>query len=96
MQSIKPILDKVVVEVEVEKKDRSAGGIILAGNSKEQALTAVVVARGPGGMIDGREGRMYLNQGDTVLIPKNCGTSFTLNGKEYIVLSQSEVLAIIG
>ena len=94
MATIKPILDKVVVKVQKSGKAMH-GGIILAGSSKEQPLTADVVARGPGGMIDGREVKMYVNQGDQVLIPKNAGTEFNLNGTEYIIISQSEILAII-
>lgn len=94
MTTIRPILDKIVVKV--EKTDRATGGgIILAGGSKEQPLTASVIARGPGGMIDGREVKMYINEGDHVLIPKHAGTPFTLNGAEYIIVSQSEVLAIV-
>lgn len=93
MTSIKPVLDKVVVKV--EKTNRlTGGGIILAG-SKDQPLTASVIARGPGGMIDGREVKMYINEGDRVLIPKHAGTSFTMDGVEYIILAQSEVLAMI-
>lgn len=94
MAVVRPILDKIVVQV--KKSDRATGtGIILAGSSKEQPLTALVIARGPGGLIDGREVKMYINEGDHVLIPKNSGTPFTLNGIEYIIISQSEVLAIV-
>ena len=58
MTSIKPILDKVVVKV--EKAGRSTGGGIILAGSKDQPLTANVIARGPGGMIDGREVKMYI------------------------------------
>lgn len=94
MAIIKPILDKVVVKVQKAEKSMQ-GGIILAGASKEQPLTATVIARGPGGMIDGKEVKMYVNEGDTVLIPKHAGTEFTLNGTEYIIISQSQILAMI-
>lgn len=94
MATIKPILDKVVVKVEKTEKS-TGGGIILAGSSKEQPLTAKVIARGPGGMIDGKEVKMYINEGDVVLIPKHAGTPFTLGGTEYIIISQSEILAMI-
>ena len=70
MATIKPILDKVVVKVEKTEKS-TGGGIILAGSSKEQPLTAKVIARGPGGMIDGKEVKMYINEGDVVLVPKH-------------------------
>ena len=95
MATIKPILDKVVVKVQKAQKSMQ-GGILLAGSSKkEQPLTATVIARGPGGMIDGKEIKMYVNEGDSVLIPKHAGTEFTLSGVEYIIISQSQILAII-
>lgn len=94
MATIKPILDKVVVKVQKTQKSMQ-GGILLAGSSKEQPLTATVIARGPGGMIDGKEVKMYVNEGDSVLIPKHAGTEFNLNGVEYIIISQSQILAII-
>lgn len=94
MSAVRPILDKVVVKP--EKSGRSSGaGIILAGNAKEQPITGRVIARGPGGMIDGREVRMYVNEGDVVLIPVNMGTKFTLGGEEYIIIRQEDILAII-
>lgn len=92
--AVKPILDKVVVRAQ-KNNQMAGGGIILAGGTKEQPLTAEVVARGPGGMIDGRKVEMYVNQGDKVLIPKHAGTPFTYEGKEYIILRQEEILAII-
>lgn len=94
MATIKPILDKVVVKVEKTEKS-TGGGIILAGSSKEQPLTAKVIARGPGGMIDGKEVKMYINEGDTVLIPRHAGTPVTLGGTEYIIISQSEILGMV-
>lgn len=92
--AIKPILDKVVVKAK-KNNQTTGGGIILAGGTKEQPVISEVIARGPGGMIDGREVKMYVNQGDTVLIPKHAGTPFTYEGKEYIILRQEEILAII-
>lgn len=94
MATIRPILDKVVVKVQ-KAGNAMQGGIILAGSSKEKPLTADVIARGPGGMIDGREVKMYINPGDKVLIPRNAGTEFNLEGSDYIIISQSEILAII-
>ena len=94
MATIKPILDKVVVKVQKAEKSMQCG-IILSGSAKEQPLTATVIARGPGGMIDGKEVKMYVNEGDTVLIPKHAGTEFNLNGTEYIIISQSQILAMI-
>ena len=94
MAVVKPVLDKIVVQVQKSEKS-TEGGIILAGNAKEQPVTAHVIARGPGGLIDGREVKMYINPGDDILIPKHAGTEFTMNGQEYIIIPQSEVLAIV-
>lgn len=95
MATINPILDKVVVKVQ-KAQSSSRGGIILAGNSsKEQPLAATVIARGPGGMIDGKEVKMYVNKGDNVLIPKHGGIPFNFDGNEYIIIRQADILAII-
>ncbi len=92
MANIKPILDKVVVKVQ---KQKTVGGLILAGSQKDQPVTATVVARGPGGMINGKEVKMYVNEGDTVLIPKNIGTEVNLNGQEYVIVAQEDILAMV-
>ena len=92
--AVKPILINVVVKVK-KNNQTTGGGIILAGGTKEQPLIAEVIARGPGGMIDGRKVEMYVNPGDTVMIPKHAGTPFTFEGKEYIILPQDEILATI-
>lgn len=94
MATIRPILDKVVVKVQKSKESKK-GGIILAGSIKEQPVVAAVIARGPGGMIDGREVKMYVNEGDNVLIPKHAGTEYTLDGQDYIIIKQEMILAIV-
>lgn len=93
---IKPILDKVVVRVQ-KNEAATRGGILLAkSSSKDEPIRAEVVARGDGGMTDdGRKLKMYLEPGDTVLIPKGAGTPFTMDGREYIIISQQDVLAAI-
>lgn len=95
MANIRPILDKVVVKVQKSQKSMQGGIILASSSNKAQPLTATVIARGPGGMIDGKEVKMYVNDGDNVLIPKHAGTEFTLNGAEYVIISQSEILAIL-
>ena len=92
MATIKPILDKVVVKIQ---KQKTLGGLILAGSQKDQPITATVIARGPGGMINGKEVKMYVNEGDTVLIPKHVGTEVNLNGEEYIIVAQEDILAMV-
>lgn len=94
MTTIKPLLDKVVVKPEKNSK-ATRGGIIIAGNSKDQPIMAKVIARGPGGMIDGKEVKMYVNPGDTILYNKFSGTEITFNGEEYTILRQSDILAFV-
>jgi len=93
---IKPILDKVVVKVK-KTENATRGGLVLAkSSSKDEPIVAEVIARGDGGMTDdGRKLKMYLEPGDTVLIPKDGGTKFTMDGKEYVIISQKDVLAAI-
>ena len=92
--NIKPLGDRVVIKM-LESEETTKGGIILAGSSKEQPLTAKVIARGNGEYVNGQKIEMCVNSGDMVLIPKNSGTPFTLEGVEYIIIPQSEILAII-
>lgn len=92
MAVIKPILDKVVLKVE-KKEEATRNGIILAGKSKEEPLLATVVARGPGGLIDGKEVKMYIEAGDRVIVNKYAGSEITLDGQEYVIVRQSDILA---
>ena len=93
---IKPILDKVVVRVQ-KNEAATRGGILLAkSSSKDEPIRAEVVARGDGGMTDdGRKLKMYLEPGDIVLIPRDAGTRFTMDGQDYVIISQKDVLATI-
>lgn len=92
---IQPILDKVLIIAE-DPKETTKGGIILAGNTKkEQPLIATVVARGPGGMIDGKEVKMYVNPGDRVLVNEYSGTKINYENKEYIIVRQPEILGTV-
>lgn len=93
---IRPILDKVVVKVQ-KTETATRGGLVLAkSSSKDEPIRAEVIARGDGGMTDdGRKLKMYIEPGDIVLIPKGAGTPFTMDGKEYVIISQQDVLAAI-
>ncbi len=92
--NIKPLADRVVIKM-VEAEETTKSGIILAGSAKEKPEIAEVVAVGPGGIVDGKEIKMELKVGDKVLISKYAGTEVKLDGAEYTILRQSEVLAII-
>ncbi len=91
---IKPLFDKVVVEA-VKAEEKSKGGIILTAASQEKPATCVVVAVGPGGLVDGKEVTMQVKPGDKVLLSKYSGTEVKVDGKEYTIIRQSDILAIV-
>ena len=92
--NIKPLADRVVIKM-VEAEETTKSGIILAGTAKEKPQVAEVVAVGPGGVVDGKEVVMELKVGDRVLMSKYAGTEVKLDGQEYTILRQSDVLAKI-
>lgn len=92
--NIKPLADRVVVKM-AEAEEVSKGGIILAGAAKEKPSVAKVVAVGKGGMVDGHEVTMELKVGDKVLVGQYSGSKVKLDGEEYTIVRQSEVLAIV-
>ncbi|MBR5558763.1 MAG: co-chaperone GroES [Oscillospiraceae bacterium] len=91
---IKPLADRVVVKM-VEAEETTKSGIILTAAAQEKPQVAEVVAVGPGGMVDGKEVKMELKVGDKVLMSKYSGTQVKLDGVEYTILSQSDVLATV-
>lgn len=91
---IKPLSDRVVVKM-VEAEETTKSGIILTGSAKEKPQVAEIVAVGPGGLVDGKEVKMFLNVGEHVLIGKYAGTEIKLDGEEYTILRQSDVLAVV-
>ena len=92
--NIKPLADRVVIKM-VEAEETTKSGIILTGSAKEKPQVAEIVAVGPGGVVDGKEIKMELNVGDKVLISKYAGTEVKMDGQEYTILRQEDVLAIV-
>ena len=92
--NMKPLGDRVVIKM-VEAEETTKSGIILAGSAKEKPQVAEVVAVGPGGIVDGHEIKMELKVGDKVLMSKYAGTEVKLDGVEYTILHQSDILAIV-
>lgn len=92
--TIKPLADRVVTKM-VEAEETTKSGIILAGSAKEKPQIAEVVAVGPGGVVDGKEIKMYLKAGDRVLMSKYAGTEVKVDGVEYNILRQDDILAIV-
>lgn len=91
---IKPLLDRVVIK-NLEAEETSKGGLLLASAAKEKQQVAEVLAVGPGGIVDGKEIVMYVEPGQKVLYTKYSGTEVKLDGQDYIILSQRDILAIV-
>ena len=92
--AIKPLFDKVVIKA-IETDEKTASGIVLPGAAKEKPQLARVLAVGPGGMVDGKEIKMEVSVGDKVLMSKYAGTEVKVDGEEYTILRQSDILAIV-
>ena len=92
--SIKPLADRVVLRF-VEAEETTKSGIILAGAAKEKPQVAEIVAVGPGGIVDGKEVAMYVKVGDKVLITRYGGTEVKLDGVEYTIVRQNDILAVV-
>ncbi len=92
--TIKPLADRVVVKM-VEAEETTKSGIILTGSAKEKPQVAEIVAVGPGGIVDGNEIKMYLKVGDRVLMSKYAGTEVKLDGEDFIIIRQNDILATV-
>lgn len=92
--TIKPLFDKVVIKA-IETDEKTASGIVLPGAAKEKPQLARVLAVGPGGTIDGNDVKMQVKVGDTVLYSKYASSEFKIDGEEVVIVSQSDILAIV-
>ncbi len=90
--TIKPLADRVVIKM-LEAEETTKSGIILTSKSQEKPQVAEVLAVGPGGVVDGKEIVMEVAVGDKVLTSKYAGTEVKLDGEEYKIVSQSDILA---
>lgn len=91
---IKPLADNVVIKA-TEAEETTKSGIVLTSASKEKPQIAVVVAVGPGGIVDGKEVVMTVKPGDKVVAAKYSGTDIKIDNEEYTILHQSDILAIV-
>ena len=92
--TIKPLTDRVVVKM-VEVEETTKSGIILTGAAKEKPQVAEIVAVGPGGVVDGNEVKMIVNVGDTVLYASYAGSEVKVDGEKFVILKQSDILAVL-
>ena len=89
-----PLGDRVVLK-QVEAEETTISGIVLPGQAQEKPQQAVVVAVGPGGVVDGKEVKMEVAVGDKVIYSKYSGTEVKMDGTEYIIVKQNDILAIV-
>lgn len=92
--TIKPLSDRVVIKM-TEAEETTKSGIILAGSAKEKPQVAEIVEVGPGGLVDGKEVQMTVTKGQRVLISKYSGTEVKIDGVEYTIIRQGDILAIV-
>lgn len=91
---IKPLADNVVIKA-TEAEETTKSGIVLTSAAKEKPQVAVVVAVGPGSTVDGKEVKMSVKEGDKVIAAKYSGTDIKIDGEEYTILHQSDILAVV-
>ena len=92
--TMKPLGDRVVIK-NMEAEETTKGGIILTAAAKEKPVMAEVIAVGPGGCVDGKEIKMQVKPGEKVIYSKYAGTEVKMDGVEYIIVKQSDILAIV-
>ena len=89
-----PLTDRVVLK-QLEAEETTASGIILTGTAQEKPQEAEVIAVGPGGMVDGQEVVMQVKEGQKVIYSKYAGTEVKLEGQEYMIVRQNDILAVV-
>lgn len=91
---LRPLGDRVVIK-KVEAEETTKSGIVLPGAAKEKPQMAEIVAVGPGGVVDGKEIKMEVKVGDKVIFSKYSGNEVKIDGEEYTILKQEDILAIV-
>ena len=91
---LSPLTDRAVLK-QLEAEETTKSGIILTSASQEKPQEAEVIAVGPGGMVDGKEVTMQVKEGQKVIYSKYAGTEVKLDGQEYIIVRQNDILAVV-
>ena len=92
--TLRPLADRVVLKA-VELEETTKSGIILAASAQEKPQVAEVVAVGPGGVVDGKDIKMYVKAGDRVITSKYSGTEVKIDDVEYTIVRQADILAVV-
>ncbi len=91
---LKPLGDRVIIKM-MEAEEKTKSGLILTGSAKEKPEVAEIVAVGPGGLVDGKEVKMTVKKGQKVITSKYSGTEVKVDGEEYTIVRQGDILAIV-
>ena len=94
IMKLRPLGDRVVLK-QLEAEETTKSGIILTSSAQEKPQEAEVIAVGPGGMVDGKEVKMQVTVGQKVIYSKYAGTEVKLDGEEYIIVRQNDILAVV-
>ena len=89
-----PLNDRVVLK-QLIAEETTKSGIVLPGQAKEKPQQAEVIAVGPGGLVDGKEVKMEVKEGDKVIYSKYSGTEVEVDDEKYVIVRQSDILAIV-
>lgn len=89
-----PLGDKVILK-QLEAEETTKSGIVLPGQAQEKPQEAEVIAVGPGGVVEGKEITMQVKEGDRVIYQKYAGTTVKLEDIEYVIVKQSDIVAIV-
>lgn len=91
---LKPLADRVILK-QFKAEEKTKSGLILAASAQEKPEMFEVVEVGPGGMVDGNEVKMTVAAGDRVIVGKYSGTTVKVDGEEYSIVHQSDILAVV-
>ena len=91
---LKPLADRVVLKQNAAE-ERTSSGIFLASSAQEKPEIYEVIEVGPGGMVDGNEVKMIVKPGDKIICSKYMGTDVKVDGEQYTIVKQSDIVAIV-
>lgn len=89
-----PLGDRVIIKM-MEAEEKTKSGLILTGSAKEKPEVAEIIEVGPGGLVDGKEVKMTVKKGQKVITSKYAGTEVKVDGEEYTIVRQNDILAIV-
>lgn len=92
--NIKPLGDRVVIQVKKEE-ETTKSGIVLPDTAKEKPQEGIVVAVGSGEVVDGKKVELEVKEGDKIIFSKYAGTEVKVDGEEYLILRQNDILAVL-